>query len=459
MGQSAARDEEGRPREPYGTFLVLDPERGEIWIEDRGHVLEEYHSELPARMTWAVYHDAGNGANSLGGVVRLKYRGSDLHRHHPEIVWLAGQRTKEYLAFHLTDHDLGTSHTRDGGPFRPYHGPTPRKPGVRYYGSFLVSEAEYEQARASWADASRDTRSSRRLLTTALDENKAAWAKVRRKLYQAIEGQVNQTGYRLRHLQVRPGPDYSAAHARMQVDRAGIIRNLLGRTWSLDPYLMIDYLGNDIWYAQIVPNPQVLAPPPHRPNPAGELLPEFLVSAEQAIPPAARRAGLEKGRARQREYTESQNRWTVTLANGAVVRFLGIGEYPSSGKPWWGPDGRPIDYAPCFPPDPENRSAGGGRGFEFAWRVQHPEIDKPQGLSVQHRFEGGSAFSTIPYCDRYGVVPQDGHHESCLFARSQEKTTLTIDTKLNDQGLCTVKFKNLALVPGQDQGFEIEVVK
>ncbi len=459
MGQDAERDEEGRPREPYHTFLVLDASRREIWIEDRGQVLQEYRSELPARMTWTVYHDVGNGANRLGNVARLRYRGNELDRHYPEIVWLTGKGIGEYLAFHFTDHDLGRTHLQGGNVFAPYHRPQPQKPGVQYYGSILVVDAEYEQARLSWNDASKGIMPAGRLLATDVGENKAAWAKVEKKLYQAIEGQVNRTGYDLRHLQVRPGPDYSAAHARIQAAKDGILVNLLGRAVLLDPYLWIDYLGSDVWYAKIAPNPQPLAPLRNRLDPVKELPLEFLVSADQAIPSSARRAWIEKGRTRQEESADAQSKWTATLGNGAVVRFLGICEHPSAGKRWWGPDGSTIDYVPCFPWNADGRNVARRRSFEFAWCIQHPEIDKPQGLSAQHHFEDGAIFSSGSCCDRYGIAPLGGRHESGIFEESQEKATLTIGTNLNNEGFHAVRFKNLSLVPGKNQGFEIEVVK
>jgi len=461
MGQRAERDEEGQPREPYATFLVLDPDRRAIWIEDRGQVLEECRSELPARMTWAVYHDTGAGANSLSNVVRLKYRGFDLNRHHPEIVWLAGQRTKEYLAFHLTDHDLGSSYTRDGGPFRPYRTPTPLKQGVPYYRSLLVSDAEYEQARQSWANQSEGITPSHRLLTTPVDENKAAWEKVKKKLYQALEGQVSRTEFHLRQLQVEPGPDYSAAHAQMQVAKDGFLQDLLGRSMALHPYLTIDYLGDDVWYAKIAPNPQHPLPRRAGPNPLEELPLEFLVSADQAVPSSARQAWIEKGRERQKDNADSPAQWTATLANGVVVQFLGVCEYPSEGKRWWGPDGRPIDYAPGFRRELESHGVGDRRVFEIAWRIQRPDNagGTPPRMSVQYLFENGFHFGLREPRDRYGSSLLDVQHNAHVFEKSQEKATLTVGADLNNQGLCRVKFKNLSLVPGQNQGFEMEVVK
>ena len=61
--------------------------------------------------------------------------------------------------------------------------------------------------------------------------------------------------------------------------------------------------------------------------------------------------------------------------------------------------------------------------------------------------------------DRYGSNLPDMQHCAHVFEGTQEKATLTVGADLNSQGVRRVKFKNLSLVPGQNQGFEIEVVK
>ncbi len=91
-----------------------------------------------------------------------------------------------------------------------------------------VSDAEHEHARLSWANTGKETTSSRGLLRRIIDENKSAWASVRKRLYQAIEGHVNRAGFDLSRLPVQSGPDYSAAHAQMQVAREG-----MGQTYTI----------------------------------------------------------------------------------------------------------------------------------------------------------------------------------------------------------------------------------
>ena len=458
MGQSAELDEEGRAPTSHDTFLVFDFDRHELWIEERGQVLEEYHGELPAPLTWAVHYDDGYGTRLLGNVVRLKYRGSDLSRRSPETVWLVGQRGKGYLAFDLTGRQAGVSESRDGAPFKPFYPLATLKLDARSYGSLLVSDTEYEQARLSWTGTSKEP-SSRRLLISSIEENKAAWANVRKKLYQAIEGQVNRAGLNLSRLQVQPGPDYSAAHAEMQVETTRIRRILRRHGWSIGAFLLIDYLGSDVWYAKIAPDPRMPIPFRTGINPVEELPLEFLVSASPTIRSSARREWIEKGRARQKASMDSQSKWSVALPNGVVVTFLGVCTYPGEGRQWWGPDGSPLDcarYAPFRSPAlPETRGAGRGSLYELAWQMQFPRGGQSTGF--RSYFEGTFPYRSIFCRDRYGVPLPNGSHET--FACGSSQTTFTVETEVSKQGMQAVHFKNVPLTPGKDPGFEIEVVK
>jgi hypothetical protein len=457
MGQRAAHDPDGRLRDPYHTFLVIDAARGEIWIEDAGHILEEYHSELPRQMPWTLYHDDGKGVQPLGKVVRLKYRGVDPARQYPERVWLAGQRPKEFLAVHFTCSEQGRSRLR-GPSFRAYHSAPGRNEGIDYYAPILVSDAEYERSRLAEVEPDAGKLSHVEAQRGAVDENRAAWLRVQKRLYQAMEAQVLRAGFHLRQLRVVPGPDYSAAHAEMDVTKDSLFRDILGGLVSTDPYLMIDYLGDDVWYAKLVPNPERPVLRPDEVNLLKQLPLEFLVAADQAVPSSARRAWIEKGRAQQRRSAEPRAEWTATLPNGAVVTLLGVCESPSEGKQWWGPDGSPIDFAPRFTHELTMRGLGNRKAFEIVWRVQRPAGNE-QSMSVEHFFEDGFPFDSRESCDRYGVVLRDAQHYSYSFEKTQEKATLRVGADLGGQGVHQVRFKNISLVPGTNQGFEIEVVK
>jgi hypothetical protein len=408
-------------------------------------------------MTWTLYHDDGRGARPLGPVGRLKYRGIYPHRQSPEMIWLAGQRPNEFLAFHFSCREQGRSLIR-GRPFRAYQSPPARRKGVEYYASILASDAEYEQSRLPGVEAAPEKTAPLRPGPTGSPENWAAWSRVRQKLYQVIEGQVLRRGFQLRQLQVVPGPDYSAAHAEMQVERNGLFWDLLGGLVSTDPYLLINDLGDGIWYAKLVPNPQRSIVRPDEADLLAHLPLEFLVAADQEVPSSARPAWIEKGRAQQKAGPAPPAEWTATLPNGAVVTLLGVCESPSEGKQWWGPDGRPLGSTPCFRREWPVRNVGDRKLVEFVSRVQHP-AGNVQPMTVQHFFEDALSFDGSGSCDRYGIGLRDAQHYTCGFAKAQEKATFRVDVNLGNQGVCSVRFKNISLVPGTNPGFEIEVVK
>ena len=456
MGRRAEYDGDGRLREPSCTFLVIDCDRREIRIEEAGHILEEYRSELPRQMTWTLYHDDGGGANPLGPVVRLKYRGIYPHCQYPEMVWLAGQRPNEFFAFHFTSRDQGRSRLR--GSFRAYHGAPPRKEGIEYYASILVSDAEYEQSRPSGAEADAEKRSLVESPKGEVGANKAAWLRVRKTLYQAIEAHALRAGFHLRQLRVVAGPGFSAAHAEMQVKQNGLFWDLLGGLVSADPYLMIDYLGDGIWYAKLVPNPQRPIVRPDEADLLARVPLEFLVAADQAVPSSAKPAWIEKGRAKQKAGTAPQAPWSATLPHGVVVTLLGVCESPSEGKPWWGPDGSAIGYTPYFTRERSRHGADDRKVLEFAWHVQRP-AGNVQPVTLQPFLEDALSFESVQPCDHYGVDLHDVQPFIYGFAKTQEKATLRVGINLGGQEACQVRFKNISLVPGANQGFEMEVEK
>ena len=466
MANAAEHGPEGLLREPYATFLVIDTGRCEIWIEHAGQVLEEYRSDLPQQMTWDLHHDLRDSTKPLGPLVRLKFRGTHPDRQFPEIIRLMGQHGNESLVFRFTCDFQGIEHVSSQGSHST-GGKVPERQrrGVAYYDSILVGDAEYEKSRLAWAKASQGTTSNPESPKTRVDQNEAAWARVRKKLYQAIEDQVESQGQglHLRQLRVKPSPDYSTALADLQANN-GAVRSILGlhrfyRSISVGAYLFIDCLGDDVWYARITPNPAHPARPGRSENRLADLPLEFLVSAGPPVPSAARQAWIEKGRARQKEPSSP---WTAELPNGAVVEFLGICENPSAGKQWWGPDGRLLDLAPCFNPLPCIWH-GNPPTYEFVWRIRGP--DNTQVLPTKSSLAGAVA-PPVPYaaaCNRYGVSQLeqslDVQAAICAFEKPREKTDLTLDLPPTGLTSCSIRLKNISLIPGKDQGFEIEVVK
>jgi hypothetical protein len=76
-------------------------------------------------------------------------------------------------------------------------------------------------------------------------------------------------------------------------------------------------------------------------------------------------------------------------------------------------------------------------------------------VAVQPLFEDALSFESRQPCDRYGVGPRGVLCYSCGFVKAQEKAALRVSADLGNQGICSVRFKNISLVPGENQGFEI----
>jgi hypothetical protein len=444
MGRRADRSPDGQPTGPEDIHLVIDPARPAVWLEDRGQVLEKHRTELPEQLTWTALHDDGSGAKPLDGIVRLKYRGPDRKSQRPEMVWLVGQRRDEYVAFHFNGQEQGRSHIK-GSRFKPYHSAPARKQDVGYYDSIVVSEAQYRASQSRWATQGPRTAPGDEQPQRPADEQMDAWSRVERRLYQAIEGQVNVAGWGLVQLQVNPGPDYSAAHADLVV----VSRRFLKRfgDQSCPPvHLKIDHLGDGIWYVRSATDPR-------RPL-AGEPVPvhlEFLVRAGEPIDPAARSWWLDKGRKIPTGLVPD-GPWKTTLASGAIVEFIGICEDPSGGGPWWGPDGSGVRCPPCFNREAPSHSVGDRRILRLVWRVQ-----RPKGPSIASNYDFADGFGSHSYNprDRHGVEHTNVYCHDWVFEKGLKQTTLTLGA---DDDEPRVMVKNLSLVPGQDSGFEIEVV-
>jgi hypothetical protein len=457
MPRNADREKDGRLKQPYDICLVIDTARRAIWIEDRGQILEAYRSEFPSQMTWKALDDSGNGPTPLADTVRLKYRGMNTDCHYPEMIWLTGQRgTNECLAFQFNCSSQSRSRVHGGGTFKPSHNAPARKDGVNYYGSIIVSDAEYEQSRRAWAALGIEESSVPRQQGQA-DPRQAAWLRVEKKLYQEVENQVMKAGFTLRHLEVNVGPDYSAAHARLGGGSDNLIRSLIGRAASFEAYLTIDRLGDDLWYVKTSADPRW--PGGRRPGLRNtELDLEFVGSANSPVAKSDVPGWIAKGRKKQEPVMQPPSKWRATLANGTTIEFLGLCENPSGDRPWWGPDGSDLDYAPYFNREPYDRPRDDRRIYEIAWRVLPPGAAQGRGTTSLLAGNVGSYYRMTR--DRYGNgTPAGLHAEGYAFDKALTKTTLTLGVKFGDQDYQYAHFKNISLVRGRNQDFEMEVAK
>ncbi|GAJ02413.1 unnamed protein product [marine sediment metagenome] len=216
--------------------------------------------------------------------------------------------------------------------------------------------------------------------------------KVEKSLYGKIERQLLTAGFELRKITIEPGPDFSAGHAEIRGNNHSLLRGIFGGSSSVEAYLEIDHLGNNIWYVKSAVNPRRPIMSRHR------LDLEFLVCSEGDIPKSRKKELTQKGRQKQQSSSVPETKWKAALPNGATVEFIGICENPSVGKQWWGPDGSPLDYVPYINTEPYGRPRADRKIYEFAWRIKMPTGSN----ATTHSLEGSMGSYYRQISDRYG---------------------------------------------------------
>jgi len=91
---------------------------------------------------------------------------------------------------------------------------------------------------------------------------------------------------------------------------------------------------------------------------------------------------------------------TIQFANGVEVRFLGVCTHPSTGQPWWEPDGTPLETAPYESTGSRLEEQEGYVYYEFAAEIlggDHP--------SIRWKVPGGTRSS-----DTGQAIGPDGQH-------------------------------------------------
>jgi hypothetical protein len=452
---NAARRPEGwtgypsqdRTDESTRTYLVVDTAKKEMWVESNGQVVQEYRSALPPSMDWKLYRCTPDGmATELPSWSRFRLPVDDMKRLFlPEQVALVGTwGNRESLCFAFSHDDSGQIH-RDGrwSPQSLRWSSSPNQVTEDgFYESIIVSDDEYEKARARFS-----TTDAAPVEPAGLSDNRAAWRRVEKALYQEIERQVLIQGLPLRSVDVTSGPDYTTAAADLQAARSGLWDVLHHGPSSAHVYLRIDYLGNDVWYARSGPHPEqrVLGPI--------HLDLEFLIPAVGKIAKEDVGTLLAKGRQKQQADAVPSSKWQVTLPNGVSVEFVGICERSNGGRQWWGPDGSPLGFALYLTGEARGSELGEFNAYEIAWRI-HATRGQVSGTSGL--FEGCVTSRPRQVCDRYGNrLRGDLAVEEYVCDGSRVKTALTIRVRIKDGQTAWASFKNISLVRGENQGFEI----
>lgn len=417
----AETDRDGRFKDAYKTLLVIDLDKQAIWIEENGRIQENNYTELPAGIKSEFHHTTPLTNNKLTGRTVLKMRGLNSNRHTPErFSFIANGREG---SFSLSFNSTGLSQSSGTGSRKrsAFNFKSSSNKGGELYGSLIVTDAEYQQYHQSFSEPALSPPEEKSRQTkdyATLEEKKVIWQKNEKCLYIEIERQVRNKGYTPRSLKVEPGPDFSAGHAELRGDNNAFLRRFLGGVSSVEAYLNIDYLGDNIWYAKSEAHP--LHPIMRR----RELELEFLICSEGQISDSKQKEFLTKGRQKQQQFAPvPETPWKATLPNGTTIEFIGICDNPSAGKQWWGPDGSPLDFAPYINTEPYGRSREDRKIYEFAWRIQR----SGGGGGIRYSMEGCKGSYGKQIHDRYGNRIIEGlSAEGYGFDASRQKTSLTL---------------------------------
>ena len=447
MRDNANFNDDGYYVDSYQSYLIFDFAKQATWIEDNGRILRDNYVELPAGMKWTFYHVTPDETRELKDRIILKFRGFDTNKQNQEAFYLVGTgRGKGYIHCYISNKTLGAGYGDGELSIPQIKLRTPVRNNM--YGSLIVSDEEYNK----YCDTFPDVSSSQSEQLSVVEQNKIAWSKIEKLLYQEIEKHVIAKGFKLDVLDVKPGQDFSAAHSKISAKNNNkILQRIFGGISRLDMTLKIDYLGNDIWYVK-GKNDSGL-----NQNQASKYDIEFVVNANGKTAKSKYNELLKKGREIQKPFVIPVSKWQTTLSNGMKIEFLGICENPSAGKKWWGPDGTVVDYVPYANSFEYDKTNANSKVYEFVWRITH----RPANFGIATSFEQNNGSNQSIYNDRYGLSlwPTNSLNiQTSGFDKSKTKTTFKILLDQNNTNKQTVLFKNISLVPKQNQGFEIEVI-
>lgn len=443
LSSHMSRDDDGRIGDPDFTCIGIDAEGGRMWLESGGSILPGCEVELPSRMDWELYHSTPEGMKALPPVTRLRITGVYTSRLRPEQVHLVGTRdNQEHMAFSLGPSGLSGSSAGSGRWSGNVHYQPSKTPQAEQYQSIVVGDMDYNEATAQFG-----SKEPPACEPAALAENRAAWARVAKRLYLELEERVSREGCTLYHMKVECGPDYTAASAELRARRTGWFNVFRRGPNSAHAYVKIDSLGDDIWYARSAPDPHH---PVRRPD---SIDLEFVLSADGPILKQRQQDLLAQGREKQQETAKHESKWKMELPNGAAIEFIGVCENPSGGRQWWGPDGSPLDFVPYVNYEPYGHGREDRKIYEFAWRIHLPR-QGPSGTRSTMEGAMGSYYHAV--YDRYGNPLHAGlEAHGYGFDEERTATTLKIGIRLGNDPFAHATFKDISLVPGEDFGFEM----
>ena len=441
-----------RLNEPYNVYLVVDPKRAAIWLEQDGQVLERNYADLPKDMNWVLHHIDQESSRKLPDKVRLKLR-FPYRRPPPEAIRLLGSgQSGDFLSIYVsTTSGCQINYPKIPPDIKPLG---PQAQDKEFTESFVVSDAEYEQYRNSRADESSTAWDGDVILVS--EPNVSEWLKVEKQIYWEIENQTAEQDYVLSHLRIRPYPNRATARGEIRTRyRSGFNwpGQLRGRNIFPNQLLKIDPVGGSIWYVQGIEKRKTSK------SWSKNLHLEFLISARGRIERSKYKKLLWEARRKHSAVRKPRKEWTAYLANGAKLELAGLCDYPSQSKKWWGPDGTSLGYEPIYYLTRHldkwkglpRYNRGGELRMEVAFTVSWPnnrDNNRELRFLLRDGHESGRGGSLAE--EEVLVRPY-----SC--EQGQQSFDATIRVSTDAVRFETVTFKNISLKRGANMGFVIDV--
>jgi hypothetical protein len=372
------------------TYLLIDLAKNAIWLEENGHVKNDYYFEFPKQNSWILNYSSPQKSIELPKrtILYIKEKEQQLTGQ----FYLYGVITKKtyYCSFDTItcsmDIPFPLSIRRIGPEFT----------NAQDYTSLIVSEEEYKKYKGSLAQTNPEQFDENETFRQKiLEDHILKWLEIENYLHMEIVGQIQNAGYELRSLELRAGPDYTAANAIIEAHGESILNKYLNTDWgnkTVRAYFKIDYLGDGIWYAKTSPNPKLKL----QSNKKFDL--EFLIFPFEQIPRLQYKKYTKEGRKAQQPESFISSKWKITLPNNLIVKILGIRD-TNNPDIWWGPDGKrfnsPLYFINKIPDTNETE-----KNLQIVWQIKWPE-NKTGG---QPFFNPEGAKSTYGgnITDRYG---------------------------------------------------------
>ncbi len=233
--------------ESYQTYLIIDLEKKALWIEENGQIRTENFIELSPEAKWSLYHITPDGYTELSGRTALKIRGLATNWSTPERFNLVGQGIEGNIVLDFNSYYKDAHYKTGSFVMKSIKFQSPTIDENLLYSSIVATNEEYKQYLETISDSN---------VLSIENEKIKAWNKIEKYLYMEVERQFPKNGYNLTNTEIKPGPDYSAARAYINIRKTNILERITGYRSKHHGYsIYIDHLGDDIWYGKSVFEP------------------------------------------------------------------------------------------------------------------------------------------------------------------------------------------------------------